>query len=145
MRAVIQRTSGASVAVGDRVVGSVGRGLVVLLGVARGDDAAGAERLAGKICQYRIFPDEEGKMNLSVRHIEGELLVISQFTLCADTRKGRRPGFDAAAPPEEALALYEHFVACARRLGLGVQTGEFGAMMRVSLVNDGPVTFVFET
>ena len=145
MRAVIQRTSESSVSVAGRVVGSIGRGLVVLLGVARGDDAARAEKLAEKICHYRIFPDEQDKMNLSVKDIEGELLVVSQFTLCADTRKGRRPGFDAAAPPDEAEALYEHFVACARRLGVQVQTGEFGAMMSVSLVNEGPVTFVFET
>lgn len=144
MRAVIQRVGEASVRVDGRVVGSIGPGLLVLLGVARGDDEAGAEKLADKICHYRIFPDDEGRMNRSVCDEQGQLLVVSQFTLCADTRKGRRPGFDAAAAPELAQGLYEHFVRHARGLGLDVQTGEFGARMQVLLVNDGPVTFVFD-
>lgn len=144
MRAVIQRVSEASVSVDGRVVGSIGRGLLVLLGVAKGDDSASAEKLAEKISHYRVFPDEQGRMNRCVTDIGGELLAVSQFTLCADTRKGRRPGFDHAAQPEEAETLYRHFVQHMRQLGLPVKTGEFGAMMRVSLVNDGPVTFVFE-
>ena len=136
--------SEASVSVDGQVVGSIGRGLLVLLGVAEGDQVAHAEKLAEKISHYRVFPDEQGRMNRSLGDIGGEMLAVSQFTLCADTRKGRRPGFDNAAQPQEAEALYRHFVAHVRQLGVPVQTGEFGAMMRVSLVNDGPVTFVFE-
>ena len=144
MRAVIQRVAESTVTVGDREVGRIGRGLLVLLGVARGDDAARADRLADKLIHYRIFPDDQGRMNLSLKDIGAQMLVVSQFTLCAQTHKGRRPGFDAAAPPDEAQALYEHFVQTVRQAGIEVETGEFGAMMQVSLVNDGPVTFVFD-
>lgn len=144
MRAVIQRVTESAVTVDSREVGAIGRGLMVLLGVARGDDAAKAEKLADKIVGYRIFPDGEGRMNVSLKDVGGEMLVVSQFTLCADTRKGRRPGFDAAAPPDEADALYRHFVGYVRGQGVTVATGEFGAMMQVSLINDGPVTFTFE-
>ncbi len=145
VRAIIQRVTESAVTVDGREVGAIGRGLMVLLGVARGDDAAKAEKLADKIVGYRIFPDAERRMNLSLKDVGGEMLVVSQFTLCADTRKGRRPGFDAAAPPDIANALYQHFVEHVRGQGVAVATGEFGAMMQVSLINDGPVTFTFET
>ncbi len=145
MRAVVQRVTKARVEVDGTVVGEIGAGLLVLLGVSKTDVAAGADFLVDKILNLRIFSDEEGKMNRSLLDTGGALLVVSQFTLYGDCRKGRRPGFDLAAPAEQARALYEHFVAAARRAGVRVETGVFQAMMAVSLTNDGPVTLILES
>lgn len=145
MRAIIQRVTRASVEVEGAIVGEIGGGLLVLLGVAKPDTASDADFLAAKIVNLRIFADDAGKMNRSLLDCGGELLVVSQFTLYADCRKGRRPGFDEAAPPEQARALYEHFVVAARRSGVKAETGVFQAHMAVSLVNDGPVTFLVES
>ena len=145
MRALLQRVTQAKVEVSRAVTGEIGLGLLVLLGVAKPDTAADAEFLADKTVQLRIFADEAGKMNRSLIDAGGGLLVVSQFTLYGDTRKGRRPGFDAAAPPDQARTLYEHFVLAARRSGVRVETGVFQADMAVSLVNDGPVTFLLES
>lgn len=142
MRAVVQRVSGAAVRVDDQVVGEIGRGLCVLLGVARDDEQADAEKLAGKIARLRIFENADGKFDRSVQDVEGAILVVSQFTLIADTEKGNRPSFAGAAPPEEAEALYEAFCAALRPMGLEVETGVFGARMKVEIANDGPVTIV---
>jgi D-tyrosyl-tRNA(Tyr) deacylase len=144
VRAVVQRASRAEVRVGGEVTGRIGRGLVVLLGVGQGDSERDADYLLEKIVGLRIFPDEEGKMNLSLEQVGGGLLVVSQFTLYGDVRKGRRPSFVGAAPPEIAQALYEYFVRSARGRGLEVATGVFQAMMEVDLVNEGPVTLVVE-
>lgn len=145
MRVVVQRVTYARVEVDARVVGEIGRGMLVLLGVAKGDSAGDADYLATKVSQLRIFADDAGKMNFSVSEAGGAMLVVSQFTLYGDCRKGRRPGFDAAALPEDARALYEYFVKAVRRTGLPVETGVFQADMAVSLLNDGPVTFVIES
>jgi D-aminoacyl-tRNA deacylase len=145
MRAVIQRVSQARVKVDGSVLGEIGPGLLALVGVAKPDTAAEAEFLAEKILHLRVFPNEAGKMNRSLLDTGGALLVVSQFTLYGDCRKGRRPSFDAAAPAEQAQALYEHFVEVARRSGLRVATGVFQAHMDVSLVNDGPVTLLVES
>ena len=145
MRAVLQRVRRARVVVGDEVVGAIERGLLVLLGVAPDDTPEAASKLADKIAGLRIFADAEDKMNLSVQDVGGSVLVVSQFTLYGDCRKGRRPSFVAAAPPEIAVPLYEGFVAALRALGVPVQTGRFGAMMQVELVNDGPVTLILDT
>ena len=145
MRALLQRVSHASVTVDEQVVGQIGQGLLVLLGVGRDDSEVQVKALADKIVYLRIFGDDEGKMNRSLLDIGGEVLVVSQFTPYGDTRKGRRPSFDLAAPPEQARALYEHFAGSARRLGLPVETGKFQAMMAVSLINDGPVTLIVES
>jgi D-tyrosyl-tRNA(Tyr) deacylase len=145
MRAVVQRASRAEVRVGGEVTGRIGRGLVVLLGVRAGDAERDADYLVEKIAGLRIFPDEAGKMNRSVEEVGGALLVVSQFTLYGDTRKGRRPSFVEAAPPEVATALYEYFVERARARGLPVATGVFQAMMEVDLVNEGPVTLIVES
>lgn len=126
------------------VVGEVGTGLCVLLGVARGDTAVDAERLAAKVARLRVFPDDEGRFDRSLVDVEGAALVVSQFTLLADTAKGNRPSFTEAAPPEEAEPLYERFCACLRALGIPVERGVFGAKMAVELVNDGPVTILLE-
>jgi D-tyrosyl-tRNA(Tyr) deacylase len=142
MRVVCQRVSEARVRVDGAVVGEVGTGLCVLLGVARGDTAAEAERLAGKIARLRVFPDAEGRFDGSLVDVGGAALVVSQFTLLADTAKGNRPSFTEAAPPEEAEPLYERFCACLRELGIPVEQGVFGARMAVELVNDGPVTIL---
>ena len=144
MRAVVQRVSEARVRVDDQVVGEIGRGLCVLLGVARDDESADAERLAGKVARLRIFENEEGKFDHSVQDVEGAVLVVSQFTLIADTEKGNRPSFAAAAPPEEAEALYDAFCHTLRSLGMRVETGAFGARMKVEIANDGPVTIILE-
>jgi len=144
VKAVIQRVTSASVEVAGVVVGSIGPGILALLGIEKGDCERDADHLAEKIAGLRIFEDEEGKMNRSLTEINGELLVVSQFTLAGSCAKGRRPSFDRAAPPIEANALYEYFVEAAKRLGLQVSTGVFRAMMRVTLVNDGPVTFILE-
>ncbi|MFH0728333.1 MAG: D-aminoacyl-tRNA deacylase [Pseudomonadota bacterium] len=145
MRAVIQRVSESRVTVDGRTTGAIGRGLLVLLGVAQGDTARDADFLCEKIVHLRIFEDDAGKMNRSLLESGGEILVVSQFTLLGDCRKGRRPSFIQAADPETANQLYEYFVEKAREKGLGVQTGEFRAMMAVSLINDGPVTFIVES
>ena len=145
MRAVIQRVSEARVTVAGSVLGEIGPGLLALLGVAKPDTAADAEHLAEKVLNLRVFPDEAGKMNRSLLDVTGALLVISQFTLYGDCRKGRRPSFDDAAPAEQARPLYEHFVEVARRSGVRVETGVFQAHMEVSLVNDGPVTLLVES
>lgn len=145
MRAVVQRVSSSSVSSEGRLLGEIGPGLMVLLGVTHADTAEDAERLAGKITRLRIFSDDEGKMNLSLSNIGGELLVVSQFTLFADARSGNRPGYSQAARPETAVPLYEHFVATLRRMGFTVATGEFGADMQVAIANDGPVTVILDT
>ena len=139
MRALVQRVSGASVSVGGEEVARIGRGLLVLLGVRRGDGPDEADRMAAKLRALRVFEDGDGKMNLSVRDAGGEVLCVSQFTLYADTRKGNRPSFVEAAPPDEAEALYERV-----REALGAQGGVFGARMEVSLSNDGPVTLTVD-
>jgi len=145
MRAVVQRVTQAKVEVDGDVSGAIGAGLLVLLGVSKTDSTRDADFLAEKILNLRIFEDDAGKMNRSLIDTGGALLVVSQFTLYGDTRKGRRPGFDAAARPEQARSLYEYFVAAARRSGLRVETGIFQAHMAVSLTNDGPVTLILET
>lgn len=141
MIALIQRVTQASVAVGDQVLGSIGPGLVALVGVERGDGDAGAERLVERVLGYRVFPDAEGRMNRSLRDIAGGLLAVPQFTLAAETEKGTRPGFSSAAAPDEGARLFARFVALARARHAPVETGRFGADMKVSLINDGPVTF----
>jgi len=145
MRALLQRVSRASVVVAGSVVGEIHAGLLILLGVAKGDSDTDAEFLVEKILNLRVFPDDAGKMNRSLLEVHGDLMVISQFTLYGDCRKGRRPSFDAAASGEHARVLYESFVDLARRSGLRVETGRFQAHMDVSLVNDGPVTLMLET
>ena len=145
MKAVIQRVSQASVSVGGEAVGAIGLGLVVLLGVARGDDVETARRLARKTAELRIFEDAEGRMNLSLREGGGEALVVSQFTLLADTRRGRRPSFVEAAAPEEAEPLVHEYEETLRGLGVRVGSGRFRAHMLVELVNDGPVTIVLDS
>jgi D-tyrosyl-tRNA(Tyr) deacylase len=145
MRAVLQRVSRARVTVGGRQAGAIGPGLLVLLGVEAGDGDADVAYTAGKVREVRVFEDEQQKMNRSVVDAGGAVLVVSQFTLCADLRKGRRPSFDAAAPPDLANALYEAVVTDLRESGLTVETGEFRAMMQVELVNDGPVTLLLDS
>ena len=144
MKAVIQRVASASVCVNEDVVGEIGRGILVLLGVEKGDGESQADWLAEKIAGLRIFGDAEGKMNLSVQDVNGGLLVVSQFTLAGNCAKGKRPSFDTAAPPDQGKRLYEYFVEAVRGRGLPVATGIFQADMHVSLVNDGPVTFILE-
>jgi D-aminoacyl-tRNA deacylase len=145
MRAVLQRVSRAEVTVDGRTIGRIGRGLLVLLGVAKDDAEADAEFITARTLAIRIFADEAGKMNLALSAVGGEMLVVSQFTLLADTESGRRPSFIRAAPPEEARRLYEHFLSLVRKAGVRVETGEFGAMMAVSLINDGPVTIILDS
>ena len=145
MRAVVQRVSRGSVAVEGQVVGEIGPGLLVLLGVARSDVNADADYLAEKIAGLRIFDDENGKMNLNVADVGGAVLAISQFTLYGDVRRGKRPSFDNAARPELARELYEYFVIQIRNRGLRCETGQFQAMMSVSLVNEGPVTVLLDS
>ena len=145
MRAVIQRVSRAGVSVADQRVADIGPGLLVLLGVATGDDYQAAAYLAGKTAGLRIFEDAEGKMNLSLQECSAEVLVVSQFTLLADCRKGRRPGFAAAASPEEAAPLCEYFIDQLQQRGIRVQSGRFRAAMTVDLVNDGPVTILLDS
>ncbi len=145
MRAVLQRVSQAQVVVAGETVGAISQGLLVLLGVEQDDAEGDAAYLAKKTAELRLFEDDGSKMNLSVEDIGGEVLVVSQFTLAADCRKGRRPGFSRAAPPEEANRLYQHYVALLRQRGVSVATGQFQAMMQVSLTNDGPVTFLLDS
>ena len=145
MIALIQRVNRAAVTVDSETVGAIGRGILALIGVQRGDTTASADRLLERVLTYRIFSDEQGKMNLSLRDIQGELLLVSQFTLAADTQKGTRAGFSRAAAPEEAKRLFDYLLDRARASHGTVAAGVFGADMQVSLVNDGPVTFWLET
>ena len=145
MRAVVQRVTRAQVAIDGEIVGAIERGLVVLLGVAHDDTKADADYLAPKIVSLRIFDDSEGKMNVSLKDIEGGLLVVSQFTLYGDVRRGLRPSWSDAAPPEVAEPLYEYFVECSRKLIARVGTGSFRKTMQVELVNDGPVTILVDS
>ena len=141
MKIVLQRVRSASVEVEGNAVGKIGRGVCLLIGVERGDSEEDALYLAHKVTELRIFPDDEGKMNLSLLDTQGEVLAVSQFTLAASTRKGRRPGFDKAEEPERAEELFKYFVGLVRNKGLNVETGVFQAMMDVNLINEGPVTF----
>lgn len=145
MRAVVQRVQQASVRAGDEIIGEIGPGVVVFVGVGRDDSAADADYLAAKIAGLRIFEDAEGLMNISLSQGGGEVLSVSQFTLFGDCRKGRRPGFSAAAPPEEGRILYEHFCQSLRREGLKVAMGRFQAHMLVLVENDGPVTILLDS
>lgn len=145
MRVVIQRVTEARVEVGANVTGSIGPGLLVFLGIGKSDTEQDAKYLAQKVLDLRIFPDEAGKMNRSIREAGGGLLVVSQFTLYGDCRKGRRPSFDLAASPAEAARLYQYFVDMARQTGISVETGVFQAQMQVHLVNDGPVTLICDS
>jgi D-tyrosyl-tRNA(Tyr) deacylase len=145
MRAVVQRVSRAEVRVGERIVGGIASGLVVLVGIGSEDSREAGEWLAEKIVHLRVFDDAQGKMNLSLLETSGAVLCISQFTLYGDCRKGRRPSYDGAAPPEAARSLYESFVESLRARGVRVETGEFRAMMEVELVNDGPVTLLLDS
>lgn len=144
MRIVLQRVGRASVDVAGERIAEIGRGLLLFVGVAHEDEHADLDRLAGKVVNLRVFPDAEGRMNRSLLDIEGELLAVSQFTLYADTRKGRRPSYVGAAPPEIAEPLFDAFVEALRRHGVLVRTGRFGARMAVELTNDGPVTLILE-
>mgnify|MGYP001813997402 FL=1 len=141
MIALLQRVSEAAVQVNGELTGAIGRGILAFVGVEKGDAEAQAERLLERILAYRIFPDAEGRMNLDLRQIGGGLLLVSQFTLAADTQKGNRPSFTSGAPPDEGRRLFDHIVAQARRVLPETATGRFGADMKVQLVNDGPVTF----
>ena len=145
MRAVIQRVKEAQVRAGNKTVGDIGKGLLVLLGVEHNDSLGDVQYLAAKTLELRIFEDDASKMNLSVQDIKGEIMVVSQFTLLGDCRKGRRPSFTDAAPPHHANELYEQFVSNISKSNLKVATGEFQAMMEVHLVNDGPVTFILDS
>jgi D-aminoacyl-tRNA deacylase len=145
MRAVVQRVSRAQVSVGEEVVGKIGPGLLVLLGVAKSDTKVDAEYVAAKLTVLRIFEDENGKMNLSLVETTGAVLAVSQFTLYGDVRKGKRPSFDEAAPPELARELYEYCVSKIREAGIACETGRFQATMQVELVNDGPVTILLDS
>jgi D-aminoacyl-tRNA deacylase len=144
VRVVLQRVRNARVAVGERVTGEIGQGLLLLVGFTGADDESSLSWMAEKVLNLRIFADDEGKMNRSVMEVAGELMVVSQFTLYGDARKGRRPSFVDAAPPDLAIPLYERFVEILRGTGIVVATGEFGAMMDVALLNDGPVTLILE-
>lgn len=144
MRALIQRVSHARVDVAGRTVGAIDQGLLALIGVEKGDDEARADKLLHKLLHYRVFGDDAGKMNLDLQQVDGGLLLVSQFTLAADTRKGLRPSFSSAAPPAEGERLFEYLLTRARDAWPHVASGEFGADMQVSLLNDGPVTFLLE-
>ncbi len=144
MKIVLQRVKLASVEVQDRTAGKIGPGVCLFVGVEKGDSEEEARYLAHKIVELRIFPDEEGKMNLSLLDVQGEVLAVSQFTLAGSLKKGRRPSFDNAESPEKAEDLFLYFVSLIKQRGLKVATGEFGALMEVHLVNDGPVTFILE-
>ena len=144
MKALIQRVKHASVSIDGELFSEIGKGILVFLGVEKDDTTQNAEKLAQKVLNLRIFEDENEKMNFSLKDIGGEILVVSQFTLCGDCKKGTRPSFDKAAPPERAVDLYEYFIKYIQQEGLTPKTGKFRAMMDVSLVNDGPVTFLIE-
>ncbi|HET9960814.1 MAG TPA: D-aminoacyl-tRNA deacylase [Nitrospiraceae bacterium] len=145
MRAVLQRVTHASVRVDDEVVGRIGTGLLILLGIAKDDGESALQYIVNKIQTLRIFSDEQGKMNRSLSDAGGAILLVSQFTLLGNTAKGRRPGFDQAAPPDKAKRLFEEAVTRLRREGMTVETGRFGAHMQVELLNDGPVTFILDS
>lgn len=145
MKALLQRVSGASVSVAEEVVGKIGRGLVIFVGVANGDTEKDAQYLAQRTVNLRLFSDEVGRFNLSALDIQGELLLVSQFTLLADTKKGRRPSFTDAAPPSQAEQLFEQFVGQVRATGLKVETGRFQQYMQVEIHNDGPVTILLDS
>ena len=144
MKALIQRVKESSVKVNGKITGEINKGILTFLGVEKGDTVEQVEKLAKKIANLRIFPDENDKMNRSVLDIGGEMLIVSQFTLCGDCKKGTRPSFDKSAPPEIAKELYEKFIEETKKYGIKTQTGVFGAMMEVALINDGPVTFWLE-
>ncbi|AMM41565.1 D-tyrosyl-tRNA(Tyr) deacylase [Candidatus Desulfofervidus auxilii] len=144
MRILVQRVKEAKVLVNGQIIGQIGKGILVFLGIARGDNITQAEWLVKKVCSLRIFADKNSEFNLSLKEIGGEILVVSQFTLYGDCRKGRRPSFDQAAPPPEALLLYESFIKLIKQQGIKVATGKFGALMQVHLINDGPVTLILE-
>ena len=144
MKALIQRVKSASVTIDGLLYSKIGQGLLVFLGVEKGDDKLNAEKLADKLSKLRIFEDENEKMNHSILDIQGEMLIVSQFTLCGDCKKGTRPSFDKSAPPQIANELYEYFISQVKSFNIPVQTGKFGAMMDVELINDGPVTFMVE-
>ena len=145
MIAVIQRAKSGSVSVDEKIISQIELGFVILLGVTDEDDETDADYLAGKIFHLRVFNDKDKKMNLSIQDVKGSALVISQFTLCGDTHKGRRPSFIHAASPEKGNTLYEYFIAQIENNGVPVESGEFGAMMNVNLINEGPVTFVLDS
>lgn len=144
MIGLVQRVSEASVSVNNEIIGEIEQGMLVLLGVEKDDGPVEIEKLANKLCRYRIFSDSEGKMNLNVEQIGGKILVVSQFTLVADTQKGNRPGFSRGATPEHGNAIYLQFIESLKQKGIPVETGQFGAEMKVALVNDGPATFQFQ-
>jgi len=144
MKGLIQRVKKASVTIDNELYSEIGQGILVLLGVEKGDSEANADKLADKICKLRIFEDENEKMNKSVQDVEGEILVVSQFTLAGDCKKGTRPSFDKAENPDRANELYEYFTKVIKNNNIPVKTGKFGAMMDVELINDGPVTFMLE-
>jgi len=144
MRVLVQRVKEAKVLVNGQIIGQIGKGILVFLGIAKGNTITQAEWLANKVCSLRIFPDKDSEFNLSLKEIGGEILVVSQFTLYGDCRKGRRPSFDQAAPSSEAALLYEGFIKLLKQQGVKVATGEFGALMQVHLINDGPVTLILE-
>ena len=144
MKALIQRVKYASVTVDDKKISQIDKGLLVFLGVEKGDSTLNADKLSDKLVHLRIFEDENNKMNLSLLDIKGEMLVVSQFTLCGDCKKGTRPSFDKAEIPNKANQLYEYFTQRIKSFGIKTQTGKFGAMMDVKLINDGPVTFMVE-
>lgn len=144
MRIVLQRVSRATVRVEQRKITSIDKGIVLLIGIGKGDEALDLPQLAQKVVDLRIFEDQAGKMNRSLRDVEGEILAVSQFTLYGDTKKGRRPSFSKAASPQEAKPLFDAFISALKAKGVPVKTGVFGAMMEVELVNDGPVTFILE-
>lgn len=144
MKALIQRVKRASVTIDDKLYSSIDAGLLVFVGVEKSDEKVNAEKLADKILKLRIFDDENDKMNFSVTDVKGEILAVSQFTLCGDCKKGTRPSFDNSAPLDKAIKLYEYFVECLKQSSLNVETGKFRAMMDVELINDGPVTFFVE-
>ncbi|MGD9581368.1 MAG: D-aminoacyl-tRNA deacylase [Vampirovibrionia bacterium] len=144
MKVVIQRVSKASVSVDNKITGQIDKGLLVLLGIDKGDNISQGEFIANKLVNLRIFADENGKMNKSIKDINGKMLIVSQFTLSGDCKKGNRPSFDTAEHPSIAEPLYEEFIQLVKKSGIEVETGIFGAMMEVSLINDGPVTFILE-
>lgn len=144
MKALIQRVKQASVSVDGRCIAQIDNGILVLLGVEADDTEADISKLAHKVCHYRMFADTHGKMNLNVQQAGGDILVVSQFTLAADTQSGLRPSFTPAAQPQKALQYYQQFVLCCQELGINTATGQFGADMQVSLINDGPVTFLLQ-
>lgn len=144
MKLVLQRVKNASVAIEGKIFSSISQGYLVLYGVEKNDTKAQADWLANKLSVFRCFSDENDKMNLSIKDVNGEILIVSQFTLCAAVKKGTRPSFDNAMPPDSANEMYEYFVSKVKELGIPVQTGVFGADMKVELLNDGPVTFIIE-